>query len=66
MRCRDCSDLKRYYHGPNSNFGMFSYSCARTCYNIEHPDEEPRAEICPRGMSQAVLDALEEVRPYGT
>lgn len=58
MMCRECPDLKRYYHGPNSHLGMISYTCGRTLYNIEYPDEEPRAEICPRSSE----DAWEEVR----
>jgi len=65
MRCKECPDLKCYYHGPHSNLGMFSYSCACTGLNIEYPENEARAEVCPRGMSPEVLDALEEVRPFG-
>lgn len=62
MKCCECSDLKCYYHGPNSKLGQFSYFCARTLYNIEHPEEEPRAEICQRSARD--LRRKEELHPY--
>lgn len=47
--CKECPDLKKWYHGPHSNFGMFSYSCARTGYNIEDPEQI--ACGCPIGCN---------------
>ena len=27
VRCKDCKFSKAYYHGPESNLGMFTYLC---------------------------------------
>ena len=27
IRCKDCKFSKAYYHGPESNLGMFTYQC---------------------------------------
>lgn len=51
--CKECPDLKKWYHGPNSHFGMISYSCARTGYIIDDPEQIAR--VCPMCSAPEVI-----------
>lgn len=36
VRCKDCKFSKAYYHGPESNLGMFTYLCTwGLCMNAD-------------------------------
>ncbi len=35
MKCEECQDLKKWYHGQHSPCGMFSYTCGRSGLHIE-------------------------------
>ncbi len=75
MTCLTCAHLKSWYHGTESDPGNFTYTCALTGLHIEDPEATPPSWCLAKsfldpantpGMSQEVLDAMEEVRPYGT
>lgn len=34
IRCKDCKFSKAYYHGPESNLGMFTYRCTQGLYGM--------------------------------
>ncbi len=43
-RCRDCNFSKAYYHGSESNLGMFTYLCTQGLYGMNADDYCSRAE----------------------
>lgn len=43
IRCKDCKFSKAYYHGSESNLGMFTYLCTQGLYGM-NPDD-----YCSRG-----------------
>ena len=38
IRCRDCKFSKSYYHGSESNLGMFTYLCTQGLYGMNADD----------------------------
>lgn len=44
VRCRDCKFCKKYYHGSESNLGMFTYLCTQGLYGMNADDYCSRAE----------------------
>lgn len=44
VRCKDCKFSKPYYHGPESNLGMFTYLCTQGLYGMNADDYCSRAE----------------------
>lgn len=44
IRCRDCKFSKAYYHGSESNLGMFTYLCTQGLYGMNADDYCSRAE----------------------
>lgn len=38
IRCKDCKFCKKYYHGAESNLGMFTYECIRGLYTVTADD----------------------------
>ena len=44
VRCKDCKFSKAYYHGPESNLGMFTYLCTQGLYGMNADDYCSRAE----------------------
>lgn len=34
IRCKDCKFSKAYYHGSESNLGMFTYQCIQGLYGM--------------------------------
>ena len=44
IRCKDCKFSKAYYHGPESNLGMFTYFCTQGLYGMNADDYCSRAE----------------------
>lgn len=75
MNCQTCAHLKSWYHGTESDPGNFTHTCAMTGLPIEDPEGTPpdwctaKSFLDPAnnpGMIPEVLDALEEVRPFGT
>lgn len=38
IRCRECKFSKAYYHGPESNLGMFTYLCTQGLYDVNADD----------------------------
>lgn len=74
MKCSICANLKTWYHGTESDPGNFSYSCSMSGLHIEAPEATPpdwciaKSFLDPAnnpGMAPEILDALEEVRPFG-
>ena len=43
-RCRDCKFCKKYYHGAESNLGMFTYECIRGLYTVTADEFCSKAE----------------------
>lgn len=44
IRCKDCKFSKAYYHGSESNLGMFTYLCTQGLYGMNADDYCSRAE----------------------
>ena len=44
IRCKDCRFSKAYYHGSESNLGMFTYLCTQGLYGMNADDYCSRAE----------------------
>lgn len=44
IRCKDCKFSKAYYHGSESNLGMFTYLCTQGLYGMNADDFCSRAE----------------------
>ena len=44
VRCRDCKFCKKYYHGAESNLGMFTYECIRGLYTVTADEFCSKAE----------------------
>ena len=44
VRCKDCKFSKAYYHGSESNLGMFTYLCTQGLYGMNADDYCSRAE----------------------
>ena len=44
IRCRDCKFCKKYYHGAESNLGMFTYECIRGLYTVTADEFCSKAE----------------------
>lgn len=44
IHCKDCKFSKAYYHGPESNLGMFTYLCTQGLYGMNADDYCSRAE----------------------
>lgn len=44
VRCKDCKFSKPYYHGSESNLGMFTYLCTQGLYGMNADDYCSRAE----------------------
>ena len=44
IRCKDCKFSKAYYHGSESNLGMFTYLCTQGLYGMNEDDYCSRAE----------------------
>lgn len=44
IRCKDCKFNKAYYHGSESNLGMFTYLCTQGLYVMNADDYCSRAE----------------------
>lgn len=42
--CKDCKFSKAYYHGSESNLGMFTYLCTQGLYGMNAYDYCSRAE----------------------
>lgn len=42
--CKDCKFSKAYYHGSESNLGMFTYLCTQGLYGMNPDDYCSRAE----------------------
>lgn len=43
IRCKDCKFSKAYYHGSESNLGMFTYLCTQGLYGMNADDYCSRA-----------------------
>lgn len=43
IRCKDCKFSKTYYHGSESNLGMFTYLCTQGLYDMNADDYCSRA-----------------------
>lgn len=43
IRCKDCKFCTVYYHGPESNLGMFTYFCTQGLYPMNEGDYCSRA-----------------------
>ena len=43
-RCKDCKYSKPYYHGSESNLGMFTYLCTQGLYGMNPDDYCSRAK----------------------
>lgn len=44
IRCKECKFSKAYYHGSESNLGMFTYLCTQGLYGMNADDYCSRAE----------------------
>ena len=44
IRCKDCKFSKAYYHGSESNLGMFTYLCTQGLYGMNADDYCSRGE----------------------
>lgn len=44
IRCKDCKFSKAYYHGSESDLGMFTYLCTQGLYGMNADDYCSRAE----------------------
>ena len=44
IRCKDCKFSKAYYHGSESNLGMFTYLCMRGLCHMNEDDYCSQAE----------------------
>ena len=44
IRCKNCKFSKAYYHGSESNLGMFTYLCTQGLYGMNADDYCSRAE----------------------
>lgn len=44
IRCKDCKFSKAYYHGSESNLGMFTYLCTQGLYGTNADDFCSKAE----------------------
>ena len=44
IRCKECKFSKAYYHGSESNLGMFTYLCTQGLYGMNADDFCSRAE----------------------
>lgn len=43
IHCKDCKFSKAYYHGTESNLGMFTYLCTQGLYGMNADDYCSRA-----------------------
>lgn len=52
IRCRECKFSKAYYHGLESNLGMFTYLCTQGLYGMNADDYCSRAERKDNGADK--------------